>query len=223
MIDIGFSDARYTWSNNRPLMQLVQERIDRYFVNAEWYAFFPKASDEHLERGHSNHCPVKLHWDKVSKFTNKAKVWNRNVFGNLLHQKKSTLARLRSVQIALSNNPKNFLIHLKQELRTELAKILKLEEEFWAMKLRITWLVERDRNTAFYHTSALERQSRIRINFLKDNMGNWLNEESDIADFIRTGYALLFMSSHSSSLLLLWDPPCWNSCLKEGEVAKLAV
>lgn len=37
MIDIGFSSARYTWSNNRLFSQLVQERIDRYFVNAVWY------------------------------------------------------------------------------------------------------------------------------------------------------------------------------------------
>ena len=64
MIDIGFSGAHYTWSNNRPLTQLVQERIDCSFVNAEWYALFPKACDEHLEKGHSNHCLVKLHWDK---------------------------------------------------------------------------------------------------------------------------------------------------------------
>ena len=126
MIDIGFSGACYTWSNNKPLMQLVQERIDRVFINAEWNALFPKACVEHLERGHLDHCPVKLHWDRaqgiwqdrpfrfqpmwlshpsfpdivrdawanpssllhaVSKFADKAKVWNRNVFGNLFHRK----------------------------------------------------------------------------------------------------------------------------------------
>ena len=144
MISIGFSSARYTWSNNRPLMQLVQERIDRVFVNVEWNALFPESCVEHLERGHSDHCPVKMHWDRaqgirqgwpfrfkpiwlshpsfqsimrdaqanpssllhaVSKFIDKDKVWNRNVFGNLFHQKKRILSRLRGVQIALSNNP----------------------------------------------------------------------------------------------------------------------
>ena len=149
----------------------------------------------------------------VSKFTDKAKVGNRNVFGNLLHRKKHTFARLRGVQIAFSNNPKNFLIRLKQELHTKLTKVSKLVEEFWAMKSRITWLVKGDRNIAFYHTSALVRRSRNRINSLKDNMGNWLNKENDIANFIRMGYAELFMSSHSSSFLLLSYPPYWNSCL----------
>lgn len=90
------------------------------------------------------------------------------------------------------------------------------------MKSRITWLVEGDRNTGFYHTSALVHHSRNRINGLKDNMGNWLTDESVITDYIRTGFASLFMTSHSSSLLSLWDPPCWSSCLQDVEVAKLA-
>ena len=130
------------------------------------------------------------------------------MFGNLFHWKKCILARLRGVQIALSNNPNNFLVRLEQELRTELFEVLKLEEEYWAIKSRITWLVEGDRNITFYHTSTLVRQSRNRITYLKNHMGNWLNEERDIADFIRIGYSELFMSSHSSSLLFLWDPPC---------------
>ena len=50
MINIGFSSVLYM-SNNRPLTQLVQERIDRYFINAEWYVLFPEDCDEHLERG----------------------------------------------------------------------------------------------------------------------------------------------------------------------------
>ena len=141
-------------------------------------------------------------------FTDKAKVWNRDVFGNLFHRKKCTLARLRGAQIALSNNPNNFLSWLEQELRTELAKVSKLEEEFWAMKSHITWLVEGDRNIGFYHTSALVHRSKNRINCLKDNMGNWLTEESDIADYIRTGFASLFMTSHNSLLLSLWNPSC---------------
>ena len=77
------------------------------------------------------------------------------MFGNLFHRKKRILTKLRGAQIAFSNNPNNFLSCLEQELRTELAEVSKLEEEFWATKLRITWLVEGDRNTGFYHTSAL--------------------------------------------------------------------
>ena len=33
MIDIGFSGARFTWTNRREFQALIQERIDRVFVN----------------------------------------------------------------------------------------------------------------------------------------------------------------------------------------------
>ena len=125
----------------------------------------------------------------VSKFTDKAKVWNRNVFGNLFHRKKRILARLRGVQIALSNKPNNFLVWFEQELCTKLSEVLKLEEEYWTIKLHITWLVKGDRNTTFYHTSTLVRRSRNRITCLKDHMGNWLNEERDIA--VSSGLVIL--------------------------------
>lgn len=58
MIDIGFSRAQFTWSNHRPLAHLIQERIDRVFVNADWYGLYPEASVNHLERSHSDHSPI---------------------------------------------------------------------------------------------------------------------------------------------------------------------
>ena len=124
------------------------------------------------------------------------------MFGNLFHRKNRILARLKGVQIGLSNGPNEFLVHLETELRTELAKVSALEEEYWAMKSRITWLVKGDRNTAFYHTSTLVRRNRNHISYLKDHLGNWMNKEGKVADFIRNGYSELFMSSHSSSTLL---------------------
>lgn len=68
MIDIGFAGPRFTWSNRRPLSHLVQERIDRVFVNAEWNAIFPKAAVLHMERGHSDHCSIKLCLDNRQNF-----------------------------------------------------------------------------------------------------------------------------------------------------------
>ena len=108
----------------------------------------------------------------VTKFTNKAKNWNPNVFGNLFHQKNRILARFKGVKIGLSNRPNEFLVCIETELRTELAKVSALEVEYWAMNSRITWLVKGDRNTAFYHTFALVRRNRNRISCLKDHFGN---------------------------------------------------
>lgn len=60
MIDIGFSGPRFTWTNKRKLQALIQERIDRFFVNASWCLLYPDAKVVHLTRCNSHHCPVML-------------------------------------------------------------------------------------------------------------------------------------------------------------------
>lgn len=60
MVDLGFSGSRFTWSNGRELSTLIQERIDRFFVNPGWYSKFSEARVTHLTRCHSDHCPVLL-------------------------------------------------------------------------------------------------------------------------------------------------------------------
>nr|POE76376.1 hypothetical protein CFP56_38007 [Quercus suber] len=65
MIDIGFNGPRFTWSNHRPLSQLIQTRIDRIFVNAEWNDLYPEAAVFHLEKTHSNHCSIRLCFENV--------------------------------------------------------------------------------------------------------------------------------------------------------------
>lgn len=197
MIDIGFLGPHYTWSNRRPLSRLIQEIIDRVFVNAEWNSLYPEAAVFHLERSQSDHCLVKLcmennqnihfprpfkfqpmwlshpsfpgvvsdAWSRQnslkqaqSNFTVKANAWNKAEFGNLFHRKRRLVARLKGIQENLSIRPNNFLVDLERKLQLEFAEVIKLEEEFWAMKARILWLVEGDRNTAFCHTSALVRR-----------------------------------------------------------------
>ena len=60
MIDIGFAGPRFTWTNKRNVQALIQERIDRFFVNPSWCLMFPEAKVVHLTRCHSYHCPVLL-------------------------------------------------------------------------------------------------------------------------------------------------------------------
>ena len=107
------------------------------------------------------------------------------MFGNLFHRKRRITARLKGIQEKLSIRPNNFLVELEKNLRVEYAKVIRMEEEFWAMKAWILWLVEGDQNTAFYHTSALVHRRRNRILCMKDRVGNWLSRDKEIADYIR--------------------------------------
>lgn len=60
MIDLGFSGSRFTWTNGRNAHVLIQERIDRFFVNPDWCTLYPEAKISHLSRCHLDHCPILL-------------------------------------------------------------------------------------------------------------------------------------------------------------------
>ena len=45
-----------------------------------------------------------------------------------------------------------------------------------------------DRNTSFYHVSALARKKSNLITAIKNDAGEWLSEEREIANHIREGF-----------------------------------
>ena len=157
----------------------------------------------------------------INNFTTKAKLWNKEHFGNIFHRKKRASERLHGVQMVLANRPNNFLIDLEKSLRVELSEISKQEEEFWSMKARISWMVKGDRNTAFFHTLALVCRRRNHITKMKDRIRNWLNGERDIAEFIRQGFIDLFTTSRTSVLACEWQPPFWHCELKDVDRSTL--
>ena len=146
----------------------------------------------------------------MTNFEAKAKEWNKNHFGNIFHRKRRLGARLKGIQSTLTNRPSSSLIEIERGLRAEYSEVLCLKEEFWSMKSRITWIIDGDRNTAFSHTSALIRRRRNKITCIKDRMGNWLNGDFVIAEFIRQGFIDLFSSSQVSVPIEDWIPPCWQ-------------
>ena len=143
----------------------------------------------------------------VMSFFEKARVWNKKHFGNLFQRKKRALARLKGIQESLAASPSTHLINLKKMLRSEFTKVAKLEEEFWAMKSWVLWLVEGDRNISFYHIVVLVRRRRNCILCMKDRMGNWINREREISEFIREGFSDLFTTGLTTSYLAKWSPP----------------
>ncbi|XP_075665849.1 uncharacterized protein LOC142635595 [Castanea sativa] len=60
MVDLAFTRPRFTWTNRQNINALVQERIDRYFVNPSWCTADSDVRVTHLTRCVSDHCPMLL-------------------------------------------------------------------------------------------------------------------------------------------------------------------
>lgn len=124
--------------------------------------------------------------DAIGNIIEEATRWNRMQFGNVFNRKKNLMVRLNSVQRALSIRPSSFLINLEKELLKDLDVVLNQEEKIWALKSQVNWMVQGDRNIAFYCISTLVRRKRNQIMVIKDAVREWIYEENAIKEFIRT-------------------------------------
>ena len=158
----------------------------------------------------------------VQTFTNSAKKWNKEVFGNFFSRRKKIEARLNGVQKAMANRPSDFLVELESNLRKKYVEDKELIDEYWAMKARINWLVLGEHNTSYYHASVINGRRRNRITSLKDNVGNCITDEIEVADYIRKWYMNLYTTDMEESQRKTLDIPNWPIKLSKEEAQVLA-
>ena len=143
--------------------------------------------------------PRKL-MEAIKVFSRQASLWNKNQFGNIFQKRKRVLARLNGVQRALANQLSSSLVALENHLIKELDVVLEQEKDLWALKSRINWMILGDRNTSFYHISALARRKQNFITAIKNDAGEWLAKESEVANHIREGFIKIYTTSQEAAI-----------------------
>ncbi|KAK7818252.1 protein reticulata-related 4 [Quercus suber] len=167
-------------------------RLNRPFIFQKYWLLsisFPKVVSQAW-----NQSP---HLQKaIDNFAVKANEWNMNNFGNIFIKKNRIKAQLNGVQGAMAIRPSSSLVKLKNKLIQELDTILNQEHELWALKSRVNWMVQGNRNTAFYHVSTLVRRNRNHITAIKNSMGDWIKDEEEVMEFVRKGFCDIYSTSH---------------------------
>ena len=135
----------------------------------------------------------------MTGFVDRVKKWNVEVFGNIFAKKRRVLARLNGVQKAIAENPNDFLLNLENQLLSEYSLILMQEEEFWALKSRLNAASFGDQNTSFFHISTVVRRHRNKIRCIKDAVGNWLTDDTEVKEHIRNRFMNLYTTDLSWS------------------------
>ncbi|GKU96985.1 hypothetical protein SLEP1_g10165 [Rubroshorea leprosula] len=215
LLDIGFMGPKFTWVNKRDNHQLIRERLDRAWANPAWKILFPEATLIHLPHVYSDHCPIVLSLEQTFPCSNR-KPFRLEKFW-LEHESSKDLVASNWTSPNLS-----LIAPLLFKTMLSFGDILKYEEDMWFMKSRIQWIQNGDRNTKFFHVSALKRRSYNRILGLKDDTGSWITNataiESIITSYFKSLYKTsLLKSSHDSYSSVqsapFIDPFCWHGLI----------
>nr|XP_023916394.1 uncharacterized protein LOC112027993 isoform X3 [Quercus suber]XP_023916396.1 uncharacterized protein LOC112027993 isoform X3 [Quercus suber] len=127
------------------------------------------------------------------------------------------MARLDGVQRAMANQPLSSLVTLENHLLKELEVVLEQEKDLWALKSRINWMILGDRNTSFFHISTLARRKRNLITAIKNEVGEWLTEEREVASHIREGFLKLYTTSQEAATWEINHNQRWQAKLSNEE------
>lgn len=92
-----------------------------------------------------------------------------------------------------------YLSRLEHKLHEELNLVLFQEELSWFQKSRAQWLNDGDKNTRFYHLKVLNRRRRNKIIMLRNDEGEWIEDESKLREMVNSFYKNLFTEDNHTS------------------------
>ncbi|GLJ40489.1 hypothetical protein SUGI_0834840 [Cryptomeria japonica] len=125
------------------------------------------------------------------------KEWNRGHFKNIHMEKlriKAELEEITNYVITLGMNED--LFNKENTLKYDLNEILQCEEIHWRQKSRELWLKEGDRNTKFFHRSAIAICNRNKISEIKRLDGFIVRNYEDIAQEATRFFEYLMNGGH---------------------------
>ncbi|VVA41200.1 PREDICTED: RNA-directed DNA polymerase, partial [Prunus dulcis] len=191
--DPNLLNASFTWSNFRE--NAVCRRLDRFLFSEEWEDSFPHVKHTALARVTSDHCPIMLDtsilkWGpgpfrfeniRLRTIKQKIKVWNKEVFGDLVSAKKEAEARIAALDLMEGQGGlDNTLRKEREDLYFMVSDLVHKEEVKWRQRGKIQWARDGDSNTKFFHRIASGRRKRNFIQKLEVAGGGVVVSEGEI-------------------------------------------
>ncbi|XP_042016353.1 uncharacterized protein LOC121764387 [Salvia splendens] len=127
------------------------------------------------------------------------KVWNREVFGNIIQNLKDAEQAVLEAQILYDTDPTPAHRAEFSRVSAELIITAKMEEEFWRQKAAIRWAADGERNSKFFHGWVRQKRVKSRIHTVEFG-GQALTEETEIRE-----------SATAFFQQLLTSDSCWDT------------
>ena len=145
-------------------------------INEAWKKEFVRNECFHL-------CKKQFH------STTALRKWNKEVFGHYQSRISEISSQIEQIQCEA---PSFENCSKEASLQSELNCWLSRNELIWRQKSRETWLRDGDRNTKFFHISAVVRRRKNSIDALRGEDGIWLVNLSDIREHVVSNFQQLF-------------------------------
>lgn len=125
--------------------------------------------------------------------------WSSAVFPN---NKKAIEALMNEVSALRRDGLEVNMKRRIDDITVEIERLWELEEKYWGQQARLNWLSFGDHNTRFFHATTVQRRQRNRVTRIKNEDGQWLEDEGLIGDCFGEFFSQLFASSGDRDLSL---------------------
>ncbi|XP_075640301.1 uncharacterized protein LOC142612055 [Castanea sativa] len=129
---------------------------------------------------------------KIEKCGKELGQWEKDVFGNVrleLNRLKKDLAKEERAAMVSGNNFK------VRQIKKDIEVLQDREALMWAQRSRVLWANQGDKNTKYFHSSALKRYRKNSVKGIKDEGGIWRTRQEDIGEVMVNYYKTLFTSA----------------------------
>ncbi|XP_060170840.1 uncharacterized protein LOC132601793 [Lycium barbarum] len=165
LVDMGYTGSNYTWCNGRSSEDRIWKRLDRVIFKGldtlnSWTFGLNKVTFLILSSKHGTF---------------------RNCIGDIFGNTKKLEKKVEDLEIAMENNVSSSTRQEYNKANAELIKHLKIQDSYRRQKARLKWFNEGDRNTKFVHSVINIKRRRLSLKAIKDDDGNWIEGEDQIA------------------------------------------
>ncbi|KAL7243530.1 hypothetical protein ACSBR1_015848 [Camellia fascicularis] len=107
--------------------------------------------------------------NKLKTLKAKLKIWNVEVFGNIIHKLKEAESDLHKLDLVAEVRDLDDIEKVRRrEVRGEVWRLNKMVERLWLQKSRLNWSMKGDKNTRYFHAMTKCRQTRNEINSITE-------------------------------------------------------
>nr|XP_009794682.1 PREDICTED: uncharacterized protein LOC104241434 [Nicotiana sylvestris] len=183
LFEQGYKGSPFTWWDGRPNDKCIFKRLDRIFVNFQFQNMLPTIEVEHLIRTRSDHAPLLMtcgdhttNFVKPFRFLN---FWTKHATFMKVLAILEDIVRVKEMLFEEETTIENRIV--LQKAQYELKKYLSIEEQYWKQKAGMTWFVEGDRNTSFFHNHVNGKRKKLQLKRIKNGSGVWIEDQEQLA------------------------------------------